>query len=170
MDNDQHSLTIEIHSNKTAYFYLDAPETVSRLEKLAESDFDKAIQISDQLKATVFQSLLTREYVREINVVVSSMRGNLTARNYEFVLYKLDRVDQLRTLALQEEDNYTRTVAFIGSVRQDILSSQGYLSKWQLVLLSQAYHDQRTLRGPSPTTHRPMARAKVRNHEPRTFR
>jgi len=137
-DNDQHSLTIEIHSNKTAYFYLDAPETVSRLEKLAESDFDKAIQISDQLKATVFQSLLTREYVREIYVVVSSMRGDLTARHYEFVLYKLDRVDQLRTLALQEEDDYTRTVAFVDSVRQGILTSQGFLTKWQLVLLSQA--------------------------------
>jgi len=137
-DNDQPSLTITIHSNKTAYFYLDAPETVSRLEKLAESDFDKAIQISDQLKATVFQSLLSRGYVREINVVVGSMRGNLTARHYEFVLYKLDRVYQLRTLALQEEGNYTRTVAFVDSVRQDILTSQGFLTKWQLVLLLQA--------------------------------
>jgi endoglycosylceramidase len=137
-DNDQHSLTIEVHSNKTAYFYLDAPETVSRLEKLAESDFGKAIQISDQLKATVFESLLARGYVREINVVVGSMRGNLTARHYEFVLYKLDRVNQLRTLALQEEDSYTRTVAFVDSVRQDILTSQGFLTKWQLVLLSQA--------------------------------
>jgi len=137
-DNDQHSLRITIHSNKTAYFYLDAPETVSRLEKLAESDFDKAIQISDQVKATVFQSLLTREYVREINVVVGSMRGNLSARHYEFVLYKLDRVDQLLTLALQEEDNYTRAVAFVDSVRHDILTSQGFLTKWQLVLLSQA--------------------------------
>jgi len=47
-------------------------------------------------------------------------------------------VDQLRTLALQEEDNYTRTVAFVDSVRQDILNSQGFLTKWQLVLLSQA--------------------------------
>lgn len=47
-------------------------------------------------------------------------------------------MDQLRTLALQEEDNYTRTVAFVDSVRQDILNSQGFLTKWQLVLLSQA--------------------------------
>jgi endoglycosylceramidase len=138
-ENDQHSLAIEIHPNKTAYFYLDAPETVSRLEELAESDFDKAIQISDQLKATVFQSLLAREYVREINVVVGSMQSNLTAKHYELVLHKLDRVEQLRTLALQEEDNYTRAEAFVNSVRQEILSSQGYLSKWQLVLLSQAY-------------------------------
>ena len=45
----------------------------------------------------------------------------------------------MRTLALQEEDNYTRAEAFVNSVRQEILSSQGYLSKWQLVLLSQAH-------------------------------
>jgi len=137
-DNDQHSLTITIHSNKTAYFYLDAPETISRLEKLAESEFDRALRISDELKSTVFHSPLSREHVREIHDVVDSMQGNLTAKHYEFVLYNLDRVDQLRTLALQEEDNYTRTVAFVDSVRQDILTSQGFLTKWQLVLLSQA--------------------------------
>ena len=81
----------------------------------------------------------TREYVREINVVVGSMPGNLTARHYEFVLYELHKVEQLRTLALQEEDNYTRTEAFVNAARQNILSSQGFLTKWQLVLLSQAY-------------------------------
>jgi len=138
-DNDQQSLIIEIHSNKTAYFYLDAPESISRLERLAESDFDRAVPISDELNATVFHSPLSREHVREIDDVVDSMQSKLTAKHYELVLHKLDRVEQLRTLALQEEDNYTRTEAFVNSVRQGILSSQGYLSKWQLVLLSQAY-------------------------------
>jgi len=138
-NNDQHSLTIEIRSNKTVYFYLDAPETISQLEKLAESEFEQALQISDELKTTAFHSPLSREYVREIDDVVHSMQSNLTAKHYELVLHKLDAVEQLRTLALQEEDNYTRAEAFVNSVRQEILSSQGYLSKWQLVLLSQAY-------------------------------
>ena len=138
-DNDQHSLTIEIHSNKTAYFYLDTPETISRLEKLAESELDRAFRISDELKATVFHSPLGREYVREIHDVVDSVQGNMTAKHYELVLHKLDRVEQLRTLALQEEANYTRAEALVNSVRQEILSSQGHLSTWQLVLLSRAY-------------------------------
>jgi len=138
-NNDQHSLTIEIRSNKTAYFYLDAPGTISQLERLAESEFEQALQVSDELKTTAFHSPLSREYVREIDDVVDSMQSNLTAKHYELVLHKLDGVEQLRTLALQEEDNYTRAEAFVNSVRQEILSSQGYLSKWQLVLLSQAY-------------------------------
>jgi hypothetical protein len=138
-DDDQHSLTIEIHSYKTAYFYLDTPETISRLEELAESKLGKAVQISDELKATVFHSPLGREYVKEMLDVIDSMHGNLTAKHYEFVFDKLDRVEQLRTLALQDEDNHTRAETFVNSVRQEILSSQGYLSKWQLVLLSQAY-------------------------------
>jgi endoglycosylceramidase len=138
-NNDQHSLTIEIRSNKTAYFYLDAPVTISQLEKLAESEFEQALQISDELKTTAFHSPLSREHVREIDDIVASMQSNLTAKHYELVLHKLDRVEQLRTLALQEEDKYTRAETFVNSVRQEILSSQGYLSKWQLVLLSQAY-------------------------------
>jgi tetratricopeptide (TPR) repeat protein len=138
-NNDQHSLTIEILSNKMAYFYLDAPGTILQLEKLAESEFEQALQISDELKTTAFHSPLSREHVREIDGVVDSMQSNLTAKHYELVLHKLDGVEQLRTLALQEEDNYTRAEAFVNSVRQEILSSQGYLSKWQLVLLSQAY-------------------------------
>ena len=138
-NNDQHSLTIEIRSNKMAYFYLDAPGTISQLERLAESEFEQALQISDELKTTAFHSPLSREYVREIDDVVDSMQSNLTAKHYELVLHKLDGVEQLRTLALQEEDNYTRAEAFVNSVRQEILSSQGYLSKWQLVLLSQAH-------------------------------
>jgi hypothetical protein len=138
-NNDQHSLTIEIRSNKTAYFYLDAPGTISQLEKLAESEFEQALRISDELKTTAFHSPLSREHVREIDDVVDSMQSNLTAKHYELVLHKLDRVEQLCTLALQEEDNYTRAEAFVNSVRQEILSSQGYLSKWQLVLLSQAH-------------------------------
>jgi hypothetical protein len=137
-DNDQHSLTIEPNSNKTAYFYLDVPVTISRLEKLAESDFDRALQISDELKATMFHSPLSRGHVREIHDTINSMQANLTAEHYEFVLQKLDRVEELRTLALQEEDSYIRAEAFVNSVRQDILSSQGYLSKWQLVRLSRA--------------------------------
>jgi endoglycosylceramidase len=138
-NNDQHSLTIEIGSNKTAYFYLDAPGTISQLEKLAESEFEQALRISDELKTTAFHSPLSREHVREIDDVVDSMQSNLTAKHYELVLHKLDRVEQLRTLALQEEDNYTRAEAFVNSVRQEILSSQGYISKGQLVLLSQAH-------------------------------
>jgi len=138
-DNDQHSLTIEIHSRRTAHFYLDTPETISRLEELAESELGRAVQISDELKAAVFHSPLGREHIREIHDVVDSMQGNLTAKHYEFVLHKLDRVEQLRTLALQEEANFTRAEVFVNSVRQEILNSQGYLSKWQLVLLSQAY-------------------------------
>jgi hypothetical protein len=118
---------------------LDAPGTISQLEKLAESEFEQALQISDELKTTAFHSPLSREHVREIDDVVDSMHSNLTAKHYELVLHKLDRVEQLRTLALQEEDNYTRAEAFVNSVRQEILSSQGYLSRWQLVLLSQAY-------------------------------
>ena len=137
--DDRHSLTIEIHSNKTAYFYLDTPETISRLEELAGSEFERALRISEELKATVFHSSLGREHAREIHDIVDSMQSNLTAKHYEFVLHKLDRVEQLHTLALQEEENYTRAEAFVNSVRQDILNSQGYLSKWQLVLLSQAY-------------------------------
>jgi hypothetical protein len=109
------------------------------LEELAESEFDRALQISDELKATVFHSPLGEEHVREIHDIVDSMQANLTAEHYELVLHRLDRVEQLRTLALQEEANFTRAEAFVNSVRQDILNSQSYLSKWQLVLLSQAY-------------------------------
>jgi len=138
-ENDQYSLRIEIPFEKTAYFYLDAPESVSRLEKRAELEFDQALRISDDLKTTLSHSPVGREYVQEIHDVIDSMQSNLTAKHYEFVLHKLDRVEQLRTLALQEEANYTRAEAFVNSVRQDILSSQDYLSKWQLVLLSQAY-------------------------------
>jgi len=122
-----------------AYFYLDAPGTISQLEKLAESEFEQALRISDELKTTAFHSPLSREHVREIDDVVDSMQSNLTAKHYELVLHKLDRVEQLRTLALQEEDKYTRAETFVNSVRQEILSSQGYLSKWQLLLLSQAH-------------------------------
>ncbi len=138
-DNDQHSLTIEIHLNKTAYFYLDAPETILRLGELAGSEFERAFRISDELKSTVFHSPLSREHVRETHDIINSMQSNLTAKHYEFVLHRLDRVEQLRTLAFQEEANFTRAEAFVNSVRQDILDSQGYLSNWQLVLLSQAY-------------------------------
>jgi len=137
--DDRHSLTIEIHSNKTAYFYLDTPETISRLEELAGSEFERALRISDELKSTLFHSPLGREHVKEIHDIINSMQANLTEKHYEFVLHKLDRVIRLETLAVQDEDNYTRTEAFVNSVRQDILNSQGYLSKWQLVLLSQAY-------------------------------
>jgi hypothetical protein len=137
-NNDQHSLTIEIRSNKTAYFYLDAPGTISQLEKLAESEFEQALRISDELKTTAFHSPLSREHIREIGDVLDSMQSNLTAKNYELVLHKLDRVDQLRRLALQEEDYYTRAETFVNSVRQEILTSQGFFTKWQLVLLSQA--------------------------------
>jgi hypothetical protein len=109
------------------------------LEELAESELGRAVQISDELKVTVFHSPRSREHVREIHDIADSMQTNLTAEHYELVLHELDRVEQLRTLALQEEANFTRAEAFVNSVRQDILNSQGYLSKWQLVLLSQAY-------------------------------
>jgi hypothetical protein len=140
LGDDRDSLTIEIHSNKTAYFYLDTPETISRLEELAGSEFERALRISDELRSsTLFHSPLGREHVKEIQDIVDSMQAKLTAEHYELVLHRLDRVEQLRTLALQEEANFTRTEAFVNSVRQEILGSQGYLSKWQLVLLSQAY-------------------------------
>jgi len=138
-NNDQHSLIIEIRSNKTAYFYLDAPGTISQLEKLAESEFEQALQISDELKTTAFHSPLSREHVREIDDVVDSMQSDLTAKHYELILHKLDTVVQLRTLAVQEEENYAHAEAFVDSVREDMLSSQGDLTKWQSVLLSQAY-------------------------------
>jgi hypothetical protein len=138
-ENDQQSLTIEIPLNSTAYFYLDAPETISRLQKLAESEFLEALLILDELNRITFRSPVSREHLQEIDDIVSSMQVNLTAKHYEFALDKLDRVMHLRQLAMQVEENYTRGEAFIGSVRQDILSSQGYLSKWQLVLLSHAY-------------------------------
>jgi tetratricopeptide (TPR) repeat protein len=138
-ENDQQSLTIEIPLNSTAYFYLDAPETISRLQKLAESEFLEALLILDELNRITFRSPVSREHLQQIDDIVSSMQVNLAAKHYEFALDKLDRVMQLRTLAMQVEENYTRAEAFIGSVRQDILSSQGYLSKWQLVLLSHAY-------------------------------
>jgi len=137
--DDRHSLTIEIHSNKTAYFYLDTPETISRLEELAASESERALRISDELKSTLFHSQFGREHVKEIHDIINSMQANLTEKHYEFVLHKLDRVIRLETLAVQDEDNYTHTEAFVNSVRQDILNSQDYLSKWQLVLLSQAY-------------------------------
>lgn len=137
--DDRLSLAIEIHPNKTAYFYLDTPETISRLEELAGSEFEGALRISDELKSALFRSPLGREHVKEIHDVVDSMQANLTEKHYEFVLHKLDRVIRLETLAVQDEDNYTRTEAFVNSVRQDILNSQDSLSKWQLVLLSQAY-------------------------------
>ena len=140
LGDHRHSLTIEIHSNKTAYFYLDTPETISRLEELAGSEFERALRISDELRSsTLFHSPLGREHVKEIHDIADSMQANLTVEHYELVLPELDRVEQLRMLALQEEANFTRTEAFVNSVRQEILSSQGYLSKWQLVLLSQAY-------------------------------
>ena len=140
-DDDQHSITIDIHSNRTAYFYLDPPESISRLQKLAESEFDKALQTLDELRGTVFHSSLGREYLREMQDVVDSMQGNLTAKHYEFVLDKLDRVERLKTLAFQEEENYARAELFVNSVRQDMLGSQGYLAKWQLVLLTHAYEN-----------------------------
>jgi len=140
-DDDQHSITIDIHSSRTAYFYLDPPEIISRLQKLAESEFDRALQTLDELRGTVFHSSLGREYHREMQDVVDSMQGNLTAKHYEFVLDKLDRVEQLKTLALQEEEDYARTELFVSSVRQDMLDSQGHLGKWQLFLLTQAYEN-----------------------------
>jgi len=140
-DDNEHSLTIEIRSNKTAYLFLDTPETISRLEELAESEIGRAVRISDELKATAFHSPLGREYVKQTQDVIDSMQGNLTVKHYEFVLDKLDTVERLRPLALQEEDNYTRTELFVNSVREDMLSSQGYLTKWQLVLLTQAYEN-----------------------------
>jgi endoglycosylceramidase len=138
-DGDQHSMTIDINSGETAYFYLDSPESISQLEKLAESEFEKALQISDELNVTVFDSSAGREYVKETQDVVNSMQRNLASKHYEFVLGNLDRVGQLRTLALQEENDYVRTEVFVNSVRQDMLGSQGYLTKQQLVLLAQAY-------------------------------
>ena len=50
-------------------------------------------------------------------------------------------MERLRSLALQEEDNRARTEVLLNSIRQDMLSSQGHLSKWQLVLLAQAYEN-----------------------------
>jgi len=138
-EEGQQTLMIEIPSNKTAYFYLDTPESISRLNKLAELEFDQALRISEKLKLIAFHSTIGRKYVREITELITSMQANLTVKHYEFVLGKLDRVTQLHALAVQEEEKYTYTKEFVDSIRQDIMASQDHLTKWQSVLISQAY-------------------------------
>jgi hypothetical protein len=76
-------MTIEIHSNKTAYLYLDSPESMSRLEKLAESEFDRTLQTAGELKATEFHSSLGREYVREMKVRAAGHIGQHKPASYE---------------------------------------------------------------------------------------
>ena len=46
---------------------------------------------------------------------------------------------ELRRLVSEEEKHYAQAGEYIATVRQAILSSQGFLGKWQSTLLSQAY-------------------------------
>jgi endoglycosylceramidase len=137
-DEDRHSITIEILPGRTGYFYLDSPENLALMEEAAKSELEQARRVSSELEATLFHSQLARKHASEIREMVDSMQGNLTTNHYEFVLGGFDRVEQLQALTLHEEESYERAEAFVNSVSQGVLGSQGYLSKMQLFLLLQA--------------------------------
>jgi hypothetical protein len=122
-----------------SHFYLDTPETLVRLRQWATSEFQQALRIAEELRDAELYTRRSRRYLDEIMAQVEMMCANLTATNYELVLGKLDQVRELHALVTGEEENYTQTKEYVDSVREEILVSQGVLSKWQSTLLSHAY-------------------------------
>jgi endoglycosylceramidase len=138
-DHDGSSLTVQLAPDMTADFYVDAPDTVTRLRQLAASELQQAVGIAEELKYADLHSPRSRPYVDEIMALVRMMQGNFTASNYELVLGKLDQVRELRGLVGDEEAKYTQAREHVDSVKEEILSSQGLLGGWQSTLISHAY-------------------------------
>ena len=138
-DDDGSSLTVKLAPDVTAYFYVDAPDAVSRLRQLATSELQQAEGIAEEMRYTDLHSPRSRPYVDEIMTVVGMMENNFTASNYELVLGKLDQVTELQSLVCNEEANYTQAQQHVDSAREEILSSQGVLDGWQSTLISHAY-------------------------------
>jgi hypothetical protein len=67
------------------------------------------------------------------------MQANFTASNYELVLGRLDQVKELQAHVTEEEEKYTQAEKYVDSVKEEMLSSQGFLGEWQSTLLSHAY-------------------------------
>jgi endoglycosylceramidase len=137
-DDDGSSLTVQLVPDMTANFYVDAPGTVTRLRQLATSELQQALGIAEELRYTNLHSPRSRPYVDEVMTVVRMMQDNFTASNYELVLGNLDQVMKLQALVSGEEANYTRAQEHVNSVREEILSSQGFLGEWQSTLISHA--------------------------------
>jgi hypothetical protein len=97
------------------------------------------VRIAEELRDAESHSPRSRRYVDEIMTVVGMMRGNFTVANYELALGKLNQMRELRALVSEEEKSYTQAKEHIDSVREEILSSQRFLGKWQSTLLSHAY-------------------------------
>jgi hypothetical protein len=138
-DDDGSSLTVQLAPDMKADFYVDAPNTVTRLRQLATSELQQAIGIAEEMRYTDLHSPRSRPYVDEIMAVVRMMQDNFTASNYELVLGRLDQVNRLQALVTEEEANYTQAQEHVDSAREEILSSQGSLSEWQSTLISHAY-------------------------------
>jgi hypothetical protein len=138
-DDDGSSLTVQLAPDKTADFYVDAPNTVTRLRQLATSELQQAEGIAEEMRYTDLHSPRSRPYVDEIMTVVRMMENNFTESNYELVLGRLDQVNALQALVSDEEANYTQAQEHVDSARGDILSSQGSLDEWQSTLISHAY-------------------------------
>jgi hypothetical protein len=137
--DDESSLTIQLAPDVRADFYVDAPDTVTRLRQLATSELQQALGIAEEMRYTDLHSPRSKPYVDEIMAVVRMMEDNFTASNYELVLGKLDKVRKLQALVSDEEANYTQAQEHVDSVREEILSSQGFLGGWQSTLISHAY-------------------------------
>jgi hypothetical protein len=138
-DDDGSSLTVKLAPDVTAYFYVDAPDTVTRLRQLATSELQQAEGIAEEMRYTDLHSPRSKPYVDEIMTLVRMMENNFTASNYELLLGKLDRVRELYGLVSDEEANYTQAQENVDSAREEILSSQGFLDEWQSTLISHAY-------------------------------
>jgi hypothetical protein len=119
--------------------YLDAPDTVTRLRDLATSELQQALGIEEALRDADLHSPRSRPYVDEIIAVVRAMQANFTASNYELVLGRLDQAKELQAHVTEEEERYTQAEKYVDSVKEEMLSSQGFLGEWQSTLLSHAY-------------------------------
>jgi len=138
-DDDGSSLTAQLAPDVTAYFYVDAPDTVTRLRVLATSELQQAEGIAEEMRYTDLQSPRSKPYVDEIMALVRMMENNFAASNYELVLGKLDQINQLQAHVSEEEANYTQAQEHVDSARDEILGSQGFLDGWQSTLISHAY-------------------------------
>jgi endoglycosylceramidase len=138
-DDDGSALTVRLAPDMKADFYVDAPDTVTKLRELATSELLQAVGIGEELRYADLQSPRSRPYVDEIAAVVRMMQDNFAASNYELVLGKLDQVKELYGVVSDEEANYTQARQHVDSVREEILSSQGFLGEWQSTLISHAY-------------------------------
>jgi endoglycosylceramidase len=122
--DDGSSLTVRLAPGVKTDFYVDAPDTVTRLRELATSELLQAGGIEEELRYADLHSARSRPYVGEIMAVVRMMQDNFTASNYELVLGKLDQVKELYRLVSDEEANYTQA-----RERQSTLLAHVYASR-----------------------------------------